>query len=67
MHSLKMDLFKDEVYIYTPAGDVKELPEGATPLDFAFVIHTKVGQHCSGAKINGRLMLNWKRKIANRF
>ena len=56
MHSLKMDLFKDEVYIYTPAGDVKELPEGATPLDFAFVIHTKVGQHCSGAKINGRLM-----------
>lgn len=56
MHSLKMDLFKDEVYVYTPAGDVKELPEGATPLDFAFVIHTKVGQHCAGAKINGRLM-----------
>ena len=56
MHSLKMDLFKDEVYIYTPAGDVKELPEGATPLDFAFQIHTKVGAHCSGAKINDRLM-----------
>lgn len=56
MHSLKMDLFKDEVYVYTPAGDVKELPEGATPLDFAFLIHTKVGQHCAGAKINGRLM-----------
>ncbi|MBO5491482.1 MAG: bifunctional (p)ppGpp synthetase/guanosine-3',5'-bis(diphosphate) 3'-pyrophosphohydrolase [Desulfovibrio sp.] len=56
MHSLKMDLFKDEVYVYTPKGDVKELPEGATPLDFAFVIHTKVGHHCSGAKINGRLM-----------
>ncbi len=56
MHSLKMDLFKDEVYVYTPAGDVKELPEGATPLDFAFIIHTKVGQHCTGAKINGRLM-----------
>ncbi|MFT4301870.1 MAG: bifunctional (p)ppGpp synthetase/guanosine-3',5'-bis(diphosphate) 3'-pyrophosphohydrolase [Desulfovibrio sp.] len=56
MHSLKMDLFKDEVYVYTPAGDVKELPEGATPLDFAFIIHTKVGQHCSGAKVNGRLM-----------
>ncbi|WP_297045707.1 bifunctional (p)ppGpp synthetase/guanosine-3',5'-bis(diphosphate) 3'-pyrophosphohydrolase [uncultured Desulfovibrio sp.] len=56
MHSLKMDLFKDEVYVYTPAGDVKELPEGATPLDFAFHIHTKVGQHCAGAKINGRLM-----------
>lgn len=56
MHSLKMDLFKDEVYVYTPAGDVKELPEGATPLDFAFIIHTKVGQHCAGAKVNGRLM-----------
>lgn len=56
MHSLKMDLFKDEVYVYTPAGDVKELPEGATPLDFAFLIHTKVGHHCAGAKINGRLM-----------
>ena len=55
MHSLKMDLFKDEVYVYTPAGDVKELPEGATPLDFAFMIHTKVGSHCAGAKINGRL------------
>ena len=56
MHALKLDLFKDEVYVYTPAGDVKELPEGATPLDFAYMIHTKVGQHCSGAKINGRLM-----------
>lgn len=56
MHSLKMDLFKDEVYVYTPAGDVKELPEGATPLDFAYLIHTKVGHHCAGAKINGRLM-----------
>ena len=56
MHALKMDLFKDEVYVYTPAGDVKELPEGATPLDFAFLIHTKVGQHCAGAKVNGRLM-----------
>ncbi len=56
MHSLKMDLFHDEVYVYTPAGDVKELPEGATPLDFAFLIHTKVGQHCAGAKVNGRLV-----------
>jgi len=56
MQSLKMDLFKDEVYVYTPAGDVKELPEGATPLDFAFQIHSKVGAHCAGAKINDRLM-----------
>ncbi|MDR2056634.1 MAG: bifunctional (p)ppGpp synthetase/guanosine-3',5'-bis(diphosphate) 3'-pyrophosphohydrolase [Desulfovibrio sp.] len=56
LHSLKMDLFKDEVYVYTPAGDVKELPEGATPLDFAFLIHTDVGLHCAGAKVNGRLV-----------
>ena len=56
IQSLKMDLFKDEVYVYTPAGDVKELPEGATPLDFAFQIHTKVGAHCSGAKVNDRLV-----------
>jgi GTP pyrophosphokinase len=56
LHLLKMDLFKDEVYVYTPAGDVKELPEGATPLDFAFLIHSKVGQHCTGVKVNGRLV-----------
>lgn len=56
LNSLKMDLFKEEVYVYTPAGDVKELPEGATPLDFAYMIHTKIGHHCAGAKINGRLM-----------
>ena len=56
MCALKMDLFKDAVYVYTPKGDVKELPEGATSLDFAFQIHSKVGQHCAGAKVNGRLM-----------
>ncbi len=56
MHSLRLDLFKDEVYIYTPQGDVKALPEGATPLDFAFHIHTKVGHHCAGSKVNGRLV-----------
>ena len=56
MLSLRLDLFKDEVYVYTPRGDVKELPEGATPLDFAFHIHTKVGHHCAGAKVNGKLV-----------
>ncbi|MDE7065090.1 MAG: TGS domain-containing protein, partial [Desulfovibrionaceae bacterium] len=56
MLSLRLDLFKDEVYVYTPHGDVKELPEGATPLDFAFHIHTKVGHHCAGAKVNGKLV-----------
>ncbi|MBR4741753.1 MAG: bifunctional (p)ppGpp synthetase/guanosine-3',5'-bis(diphosphate) 3'-pyrophosphohydrolase, partial [Desulfovibrio sp.] len=66
MRSLKMDLFKDEVYVYTPAGDVKELPEGATPIDFAFKIHTKLGAHCAGAKINDRLMpLNTELKNAD--
>jgi len=55
MRSLRLDLFKDEVYVFTPRGDVKELPEGATPLDFAFLIHTQVGFRCVGAKVNGKL------------
>ena len=55
LKSLRFDLFKDEVYVFTPRGDVKELPEGATPVDFAYLIHTKVGDHCSGARINGKL------------
>ncbi len=55
MSSLRMDLFNDEIYVFTPNGAVKQLPQGATPLDFAFLIHTDVGSHCAGAKVNGKL------------
>ncbi|MBK7141277.1 MAG: bifunctional (p)ppGpp synthetase/guanosine-3',5'-bis(diphosphate) 3'-pyrophosphohydrolase [bacterium] len=52
---LKMDLYSEDIFVYTPNGRLVHLPRGATPLDFAFSIHTEVGIHCTGAKINGRL------------
>jgi len=52
---LKIDLYQHEIFIFTPQGDVKRLPKGATPIDFAFLVHTEVGLHCQGAKINGRI------------
>jgi GTP diphosphokinase / guanosine-3',5'-bis(diphosphate) 3'-diphosphatase len=52
---LKVDLYQDEIFVFTPRGDVKRLPTGATPIDFAFAVHTEVGQHCQGARINGRI------------
>ncbi len=52
---LRIDLFQDEIFVFTPQGDVKQLPKGATPIDFAFGVHTQVGLHCAGAKVNGRI------------
>jgi GTP diphosphokinase / guanosine-3',5'-bis(diphosphate) 3'-diphosphatase len=52
---LKVDLYQDEIFVFTPQGDVKRLPKGATAIDFAFHVHTEVGQHCQGCKINGRI------------
>lgn len=55
LDSLQMDFFRDRVFVYTPDGDVIELPEEATPVDFAFAVHTDIGKHMAGAKINGKL------------
>ena len=56
LDSVRLDLFPDEVYVFTPRGDVKALPEGSTPVDFAYAVHTDVGHHCVGAKVNGKLV-----------
>lgn len=55
MEFLRMDLFQGEIFVFTPKGEVKQLPTGATPIDFAFAVHTEVGLHCGGAKVNGRI------------
>lgn len=52
---LKIDLYQDEIFVFTPKGDVKRLPTGATPIDFAFAVHTEVGLRCRGARVNGRI------------
>jgi len=54
--SLKADLYHNEIFVFTPGGDLKNLPMGATPIDFAYAVHTEVGHHCVGAKVNGRLV-----------
>ncbi|MFQ5824287.1 MAG: RelA/SpoT family protein [bacterium] len=63
MENLRIDLFQDEVFVFTPKGDLFKLPLDATPVDFAFAVHTDIGLHCIGAKVNGRIVpLNYKLK-----
>lgn len=54
--SLKLDIFKDRIFVFTPKGDVIDLPEGATPVDFAYHVHSEIGNRCNGAKVNGKMI-----------
>ena len=56
MESMRQDFASSHIYVFTPRGEVKELPQGATPLDFAYLIHSHVGHHCIGARVNGRIV-----------
>jgi len=56
LESVKTDIFNDQVFVFTPKGEIKDLPRGSTPLDFAYRVHTELGNRCLGAKINGRLV-----------
>ncbi|MBI4527660.1 MAG: bifunctional (p)ppGpp synthetase/guanosine-3',5'-bis(diphosphate) 3'-pyrophosphohydrolase [Deltaproteobacteria bacterium] len=56
LHSIKEDLFSDEVYVFTPKGDLLSFPKGSTIIDFAYRIHSEVGHHCTGARVNGQLL-----------
>jgi len=61
LESVKTDIFIDQVFVYTPKGEIKDLPKGSTPLDFAYRVHTELGHRCVGAKVNGRLVsLNYQ-------
>lgn len=66
METLKIDFFTDEVFVFTPKGDVINLPDGSTPIDFAYRVHTQVGNNCVGAKVDGRIVpINYKLKNGN--
>ena len=64
LEAVKYELYQDEIFVLTPDGEVKELPQGSRPLDFAYLIHTEVGNHCTGAKVNGRIV-SLKYKLKN--
>ncbi len=64
VNDFKLNLFADEIYLYTPKGDVKTLPAGSTVLDFAYAIHTQIGNHCIGAKVN-QVLVSRKQVLKN--
>ena len=64
LEGVRLELYPEEVYVFTPNGDVKELPRGATLVDFAYAVHTEVGNRCTGAKVNGR-MVPLRTELAN--